>query len=361
MRTSILKRAAQAFGHSYSGRSSLAVLAMTALLLVATKSPASPSVTTLGGGNPNVNPKYLGYVNGLTLNQALFHTPYGLALDSSGQYLFVADRDNNAIRYLDLIAGRTWTFQLTYPSLINKPIAVALDAFDNVYVLNRGNGLNGSIITFDNWGDAIVTNAVSLTNATGMALDSANNIYVTVQTNKLIFISAGTTNQSLIATITNAGTVLQGITVKQNGFIAACDSGNNGIWLINPEITNSYSILAGFHGKGDFTTNGNNLASASTAKFNQPMGVAETGDGTLIVTDNGNNRVKAVLTSGVVTNLYGVTSKYWGGSFPGWYDGTVSVPIPLRPMYRRVCRLGWSLPATAPFTPRKIFITPSAS
>ena len=64
---------------------------------------------------------------------------------------------------------------------------------------------------------------------------------------------------------------------------------------------------AGFHGAGDFTTNGNNIASSTTAKFNQPMCVAETGDGTLVVTDNGNNRVKAVLPSGVVTNLYGVT------------------------------------------------------
>ena len=56
------------------------------------------------------------------------------------------------------------------------------------------------------------------------------------------------------------------------------------------------------------------------------MCVAEAGDGTLVVSDYGNNRVKAVLTSGVVTNLYGVTSKFWGGTYPGWYDGAVKIP-----------------------------------
>jgi len=100
--------------------------------------------------------------------------------------------------------------------------------------------------------------------------------------------------------------------------------------LINP-VTGVVTTNAGFHGTGDFTTNGNNIASSTTAKFNQPMCVAEVGDGTLIVTDYGNNRVKAVLASGVVTNLYGVTSQYWGGSYPGWYDGAVKVPDSIAP------------------------------
>ncbi len=328
MRTSILEHASQTFGHTLFVRHLWGFRAMAALLLAATNLTASPSVATLGGGAPS---RYYGYSDGITLNQALFHTPCGLALDSTGQYLFVADRDNNAIRFLDLVAGRTWTFGIVYTNLVNKPIAVAVDAFDYVYVLNRGNGNNGSVITFDNWGDAVITNAVGLTNATGMALDSADNIYVTVQSNMLIGITAGTANQTTIATIVNAGTSLQGITVKQNGLIAACDSGNNGIWLINPALTNSYSQLAGFHGKGDFTTNGNDIASPSSAKFNQPMCVVETGDGTLVVSDYGNNRVKAVLNNGVVTNLYGVTLQYWGGSYPGWYDDTVFVPDSVAP------------------------------
>jgi hypothetical protein len=330
MRTVILKRARRAFGQAHSIPLSRGVIAMVALLLAAASLCASPAVNTLGGGNPRVKPKYLGYEDGITLNQALFHTPCGLALDYTGQYLFVADRDNNAIRYLDLVAGYTWTFAITATNLLNKPVAVAVDVNDYVYVLNRGNGTNGSVVTFDNWGDTVAINAVRLTNAAGMALDGGGNIYLTAQSNKLIRIAAGTTNQTTIATIPNAGTSLQGIVVKLNGLIAACDSGRNGIYLINPG-TGVVTTNAGFHGAGDFPTNGNNIASSATAKFNQPMCVAEAGDGTLIVTDNGNNRVKAVLTSGVVTNLYGVTSKYWGGTYPGWYDGTVYVPDSIAP------------------------------
>src|ERR1035437_1714506 len=299
-------------------------------LLAGTNAHAQPTVATLGGGSPLVTPKYQGYRDGATLTHALFRTPAGVALDSTGQYLYVADRDNNAIRYLDLTAGQTWTFGVTFTNLINKPIAVAVDSSDNVYVLNRGNGTSGSVITFDNWGDAVVTNAVGLSTAAGLALDSVGNIYVTIQDNKLIRIAAGTTNRTTIATITNAGTSLQGIVVKHNGLIAACDSGRNGIYLINP-VTGVVTTNAGFHGTGDFTTNGNNIASAATAKFNQPMCVAEAGDGTLIVTDYGNNRVKAVLASGVVNNLYGVTLKYWGGAYPGWYDGAVKIPDSIAP------------------------------
>src|SRR5882757_7837273 len=65
------------------------------------------TVTTISGGAP---PQFYGYLNGDTLHKALFHTPCGLAIDSTGNYLFVADRDNNAVRYLDIGAGLTWTF-----------------------------------------------------------------------------------------------------------------------------------------------------------------------------------------------------------------------------------------------------------
>ena len=333
MRTTILKCARRAFGLGHFVPRSRSVIVMTALLLAAANLFAISTgviVQTLGGGNPNINPKYRGYADGITLSQALFNGPCGIALDSSGQFLFVADKTNNAIRYLDLVAGYTWTFDVTYTNLINRPIAVAVDPYDFVYVLNRGNINNGSIVTFDNWGDAVITNAVQLTNATGMTLDSFGNIYVTVKSNKLIRIAAYSTNQTVVATNFPAGTSLQGIAVKHNGLVAACDSGRNGIYLIDPS-TGFVTTNAGFHGAGDFTTNGNNVASSNTAKFYQPMNVVEAGDGSLLVTDYGNNRVKRVLPSGVVTNFYGVSSKYWGGSFPGWYDTTVQVPDSIAP------------------------------
>jgi len=303
------------------------LLAALAWMVAGNTAEAQTSVTTLGGGNPNISPKYQGYSDGNTLHQALFHTPCGLAMDSSGQFLFVADRDNNAIRQLDLVAGTTATLIVTYTNLINRPIGVAVDVYDDVYVLNT----NGSIYTFDcnlfspTYGE-VLTNALHLINARGMALDDNDDIFVTVQSNKLIRIAAFSNIQTTNATIPIAGTYLQGITVKHDGLIAACDSGRNGIYLIDPN-TGIYTTNAGFHGMGDFITNAVPLiAAANSAKFNRPMCVVEAGDGTLIVSDYGNNRVKAVLTSGIVSNLFGVTAKYWGGLTPGWYDGPSVAP-----------------------------------
>ncbi|MBW8865611.1 MAG: hypothetical protein JF609_11965, partial [Verrucomicrobia bacterium] len=173
---------------------------------------------------------YYGYSDGDTFLDARFHTPSGLALDSSGQLLLVADRDNNAIRVLDLANDFTWTFTT---NKVSKPVSVAMDANTNVYVLSQGNGKNGTVITYNSiTTDVVFTNATKLTNATAMALDPAANIYLTVS-NKLIRIAAGTANQTVITTINIPGTILQGIVVKHNGLIAACDSGRNGIYLID--------------------------------------------------------------------------------------------------------------------------------
>jgi len=307
------------------------VVALGLALLASNQAQALPTVTTLGGGQPS---NYYGYRQGPTLTSALFHTPCGLAIDSSGTRLVVADRDNNAIRVLDLEGKQTGDLELFHTNLINKPVAVVVNKQAWVYVLNYGKGTNGSVYTFDCNGDSetygdVFTNALSLTNAAGMAVDGAGNVYVTVRSNQVIRIDASTTTKTTIATITNAGTCLQGLIVKHNGMLAVCDSGRNGIYLIDP-TTGVVSTNAGFHGVGDFTTIDNTAARVKAA-FNQPMSLAEAGDGSLIVTDYGNNRVKVVSPSGLVSNLYGVGSTYWGGSYPGWYDGLVQLPDYIAP------------------------------
>src|SRR5436309_11992567 len=69
------------------------VMASTCSLL------AAPDVATLTGGPANFFPNTpAGYVDGDTATGAQFNTPYAIALDPAGHTLFVADRDNNAIR-----------------------------------------------------------------------------------------------------------------------------------------------------------------------------------------------------------------------------------------------------------------------
>jgi sugar lactone lactonase YvrE len=293
---------------------------------------AAPEVTTLTQIPYFTHPNYHGYLDGST-PVSRFYTPHGLAMDGTGQFLFVADRDNNAIREIKLALNQTLTF-VPNPTLqgnpLNKPVGVAVDSARNVYVLNRGNGSNGNVLKFNQYGELVATfNATPLVNAAGIALDAVTNIYVTVQGNTLMRITP-TGVPSTIVTIAHAGASLQGITVKRNGQIAAADAGRHGIYLIDP-ATGVVTTNTGFNGVGDYTGLNNQGATKANAKFNQPYGVAEAGDGSLVVADFGNHRVKVAQPNGVVTNLYGVSSSYWVGPlspsqniFPGWWDGTVS-------------------------------------
>ena len=290
---------------------------MLVLVLAANSVLANAVVKTLTGGPSAANPAFFGYADGDTAALAQFHTPVGLALDTTGNMLLVADRDNNAIRLLDLGANQTFTFEIDATNLLSKPVGVAIDSDNNVYVLNHGNGSNGSLYTFNNFGEPTATNATSLMNANGLAIDGSRNIYATINNNTIIQISPLGV-RSTVAIITNAGTVLQGLTVLAEGPLAVCDSGRNGILLVDP-VSGNNGPLTGFNGAGDV------FGTASHAKFRQPFGVAETGDGRLVVTDNGNHRVKTVDFSGNVTPLYAVNSSFWvtgSGTFPGWWDGT---------------------------------------
>ncbi len=305
MRTTILKRAWRAF-------------VMAALLLAtANLFAAETTVASWLSGGPNISLPGSGYVDGDITADAEYNTPCGLAMDLSGNYLLVADRGNNMIRVLEFDDNNTGTL-LTFvgpnevTNLFHNPIGVAIDGSYNIFVLNRGNGTNGNVLEFDNTGELIATNVANLANAAGMALDASDNIYLTIKSNTVLKVtSPGVSN--VVATVTNAGVSLQGIVMKRSGLtaglLAVCDSGRNGIYLINP-TSGVVTTNAGFNGVGDIISTGSNNDPISRAKFYQPTGVAEAGDGSLIVSDFANDRVKVITTTSV-TNLYGVNTNDW--------------------------------------------------
>ena len=175
MKTTIFNRPWRASHQASSGLWASGAALTAALLLLATANLSAGVQngvvvgSVCGGGLP----PFYGYVEGnpVTTIDAQFHTPIGLALDSTGEYLFVADRDNNAIRVVDLHLLPPGHYNLTYTfapipgftpaGTITNPVGVALDADDNVYVLNRGNGNNGTVVVFDydDDGYAFATNA----------------------------------------------------------------------------------------------------------------------------------------------------------------------------------------------------------
>lgn len=287
------------------------VLALTTLVSV-NSVIAVGEVNTLTGGPFQGNAgSYSGYVNGDTLNVAQFNTPMGLVLDSTGNLLFVADRDNNAIRRLNLSGNVTETFVTTG---INKPVALAMDAQDYLYVVNQGNGSNGTLQKFNKHKNLLGTLAGNLANATAVALDGSANVYLTVQGNTVLRINATSTN--VVGVIPDAGTFLRGIAVLDSGLLALSDSGRHGIWLLNPD-NGTKTPLTGFN------TSGDEFGLPGFARFNQPWQIAKAGGGMLVVADRGNHRVKLVDSFGTVSPFYGTASADWlpGWPWPGWYDG----------------------------------------
>ena len=311
------------------------VAMMAAFLLIAGNLSATTVNWISGGPNPSesgLTAQGAGYVDGDITTEAEYNTPRGVAVDVTGNYVILADQGNNVIRVLEFDDNQTFTLGAyvginLVTNFCSNPVGVAIDSSDNIFVLNHGNGKNGTVLEIVNATGNLITNAVNLTNANGIALDPSDNIYVTVNSNALLEItSPGVSN--VVATVRQPGASLQGLVVKRSGvsagLIAVCDSARNGIYLINPN-TSVVTTNAGFHGQGDFTSAGDTAPSNAVAFF-QPTSVTEAGDGTLVVTDFGNNRVKAVLANGSVTNLYGVASNYWTSPYPGFQDGTVEVP-----------------------------------
>lgn len=301
--------------------------AVMAVLAMATVNMLAATVNWLSGGPNNGYPSGAGYVDGDITDDAEYNTPCGLAIDETGNYLLVADRNNNVIRVLDFSINTTSTL-LTYTNyvvannLFSQPVGVAIDDNYNIFVLNRAQNNNGTVIEFDDTSELIATNLTHITNAGGIALDPNDNIYVTASNQ--VWRVSNTGVISLLATVTATNSSLQGIVVRRNGLLAVCDTGRNGILLVNPS-SGQVSTNAGFHGQGDFITT-TDTSISNTAAFFHPYGITESGDGTLIVTDFGNDRVKAVLANGTVTNVYGVSSNDWLSPYPGFMDGTVALP-----------------------------------
>jgi len=283
-------------------------IVVSASLLSTVNLMAMAVVDTLTGGPFQGNPRYYGYVDGNTATTAQFHTPIGLALNRAGTFLFVADRDNNAIRQLDLAGNQTFTFATTG---LDRPVGVAVDGAGTVYALNA----NGDVVVFDAFGDYQTTWSSGVANAVGIALDGSTNVFVSGGSAIVRITPSG--DASTITTV--EGGSLQGIAVLNNGSLAVADAGGNGIRIVNP-TDGTFTNLTGFNGVGD------HFGSRNTAQFNQPYGIAAAGGGVLVVADFGNHRVKVVDPAGTVTNLYGVAPAFWvtgPGTFPGWWDGNV--------------------------------------
>ena len=228
----------------------------------------------------------------------LFNGPMGLALNTVGSVLYVADQTNNMVKALDL-ANNLTTNLFNANNGLSRPVDVAVDLSDNIYVLNQGTGGNGAILEFDHFGNPLGTLAKNLAMPTAFR-NAFGGFFVAEQGGAIEQFISGTS--ITIATITNSGVQLQGIAVFSDGTIAVSDAGNHVIWQINP-VTKAVALLTGAVG-----TPGSTLGTAGFARLNQPRQLASAAGDLLIVADSGNSRLVVIDRSGAVTNVLNSTN-----------------------------------------------------
>jgi|GEM_PF-500003 len=161
----------------------------------------------------------------------------------------------------------------------------------------------------------------------GTAMDSAGNLYIVDKISStirkmtaagVVTTLAGTAGQTGNVDATGSAARFNqptGLAIDASGTLYVADSGNNTIRKVSP--TGVVTTLAGIAG----TSGATDSASATSATFNDPLAVAVDSSGNVYVADTGNYTVRKISTSGAVTTLAGTAGT------PGSQDGTGSAAL----------------------------------
>jgi len=150
--------------------------------------------------------------------------------------------------------------------------------------------------------------AASFNNPVGIAVDASGNLFVGDRLNNLIRKISSTGAVTTLAgsgaygSSNGTGTAASfaspyGVTIDASGNIYVADSGNN---LIR-KITSS-GVVTTFAGSGGF---GSANGTGTAATFYNPQAVAADASGNIYVADTGNRMIRKITSAGVVTTLAG--------------------------------------------------------
>jgi len=258
--------------------------------------------------------------NGPAIDAAL-HGPTSIALDSKGN-LYIAEEFESSVREVtgNIITTIAGGGMFGLPGVggvtLMYPQGVAVDAADNLYIADTGDGRvlelsNGNFTIVAGNGYCCLTTALSLTlsNPRYIAIDASGALYISDDTDNVvakvakgvISVVAGTGEPGYDGTGFGALAVQlngpQGIAFDGAGDLFIADSGNYRIRKVSGGIT--YTIA----GNGVTGFSGDN-GLATTAELNSPAAVAVDSAGNIYIADTANQRVRKV-SAGVITTVAG--------------------------------------------------------
>jgi uncharacterized protein (TIGR03437 family) len=203
---------------------------------------------------------------------AQFNSPRGIAIDGSNN-LYVADSGNNAVR--EITAAGTIT---SIAGQLNNPASVAIDAQGSVYIADSG---NNRIVRVTASGTA--SGFAKINGPLAVAVDASGNVVV-ADASQIWKVAADGTPSSLITGLTSPA----GLAFASDGTLLIADTGANAIRRL--DTSGVLTAIAGI-GTAGFSGDG---SSALAAQLSAPSGIALGANGTLLVADSGNNRIRSL-------------------------------------------------------------------
>jgi uncharacterized repeat protein (TIGR01451 family) len=275
-------------------------------------------------------------------------SPAGIALDSLGN-LYIADSGNNVVRQVSLPNGTIATVAGSGSSgysgdggsatlaQLKSPSGVAVDSLGkNLYIADTGNysvrQVSGGTIatvagngTFGYSGDGGSATKAQLSLPWGVAVDSSGNLYIAdVDNNRIRMVSSGVITTVVGSSPGYSGdngppaasqlSFPTGIALDSSGSLYIADSNNNRIRKVTSPATDS-GVITTLAGNGTSGYSGDG-GLATSAQLHTPQAVALDAAGILYIADNASIRTVShatQITNGVIATVAGNGMSGYGG------------------------------------------------